>query len=163
MEFGDAVQVLRGIPIFSKLDPSKLKLLAFASDHLTFEDGEVLCREGEPSDCAYLIDKGEVTITAEKEDREVFVGSLGKNEIFGEMGVIRNSPRVATIRARGHVEVMRIDGDMFLKLVTENPDVALGVMRALSDKIARSLESYEVLEDKVRALQSVAEPSPGGE
>ena len=40
MDYGDAVKVLRGIPLFAKLDPAKLKLVAFASDYLTFEDGE---------------------------------------------------------------------------------------------------------------------------
>ncbi|MEE8392752.1 MAG: Crp/Fnr family transcriptional regulator [Rhodospirillales bacterium] len=156
MDYLEAVKVLRGIPLFSKLDSSKLKLLAFASQYLTYDDGEALFHVGDTADCAYLIDEGEAVILAENEDREIEVGVLGRHEIFGEMAIFRSSPRIATIRAKGCLKVMRIEGDMFLSMVTENPDVALEVMRALSDKIALALESYEKMDEKVRALQSVS-------
>lgn len=156
MEFGEAVQVLRSVEIFSKLDSAKLKLLAFASDHLTFDDGEILFREGDAADCAYLIDEGEVCICAGREEGEFVVGTLGRHDLFGEMAIFRNAPRVATIRAKGAVKVMRIDGDMFLRMVTENPDTALGVMRILSDKIARTTERFEAVEEKARSLQSLS-------
>ena len=162
MDYGDAVKVLRGIPLFAKLDPAKLKLVAFASDHLTFDDGEALFREGEAADCAYLIDEGEAEVVVEIEDREVIVSVLGKNEMFGEMALFLNSPRTATVRAKGSLGVLRIEADMFLDLVTENPDTALGVMRALSDKLTRAMSSYEELEGKVRILESLKEsPSAG--
>lgn len=157
MDFGEAVQVLRRVPIFSKLEPSKLKLLAFASDYLTFDDGEVLFLEGDMADSAYLIDEGEVSICAGDAGNEIMVGTLGRHELFGEMAIFRNEPRVATIRAKGPVKVLRIDGDMFLRLVTENPEAALGVMRMLSEKIARATERFEAVEEKVRSLQSVAD------
>jgi CRP-like cAMP-binding protein len=157
VEFGEAVQVLRSIPMFSKLDPSKLKLLAFASDYLTFDDGEVLFLQGEPADCAYLIDEGEVLICAGEKESELVVGTLGKHDLFGEMAIFRNSPRVATIRAKGPVKVMRIEGDMFLRMVTENPDTALGVMRMLSEKIARTTERFEAFEEQARSMQSVVD------
>jgi CRP-like cAMP-binding protein len=150
VEYGEAVQVLRKIPIFSKLDTPKLKLLAFASDYLTFEDGEILFREGDPADCAYLIDDGGVLICTGETDCQVVVGTLGRHDLFGEMAIFRNAPRVATIRASGPVKVLRIDGDMFLRMVTENPDTALGVMRMLSEKIARTTEQFEALEERVR-------------
>ena len=162
MEFSDAVQVLRGTPIFSRLDPARLKLIAFASQYLTFEDGEALFHVGEASDGAYLIDEGEVSILAEKDGHEVPVAVLGRHDLFGEMAILRNSPRVATVRARGRLGVLRINGDMFLGMVTEDPDVALAVMRILCDKIANTLESFEELDEKVRRLQSTGE-GPGRE
>ena len=157
MDLGEAVQVLRSIPIFSKLDPSKLKLLAFASDHMTFDDGEVLFRQGEPAESAYLIEEGEVLICAGEENNELVVGTLGKNDLFGEMAIFRKSPRVATIRAKGSVKVMQIEGDMFIRMVTENPDTALGVMRMLSEKIARTTERFEAFEEQARSMQSVVD------
>ena len=161
MEFSDAVQVLRRIPIFSKIEPARLKLLAFASQSLTFEDGEALFHVGDPSDGAYLIDEGEVSILADKDGREVPVAVLRRHDLFGEMAILRNAPRVATVRAKGRVRVLRIEGDMFLRMVTEDPEVALGVMRMLSDKIAMAMETFEEMEEKVRRLQSVSD-RPGG-
>lgn len=157
MEFSDAVQVLRRIPIFSKIDPARLKLLAFASLSLTFEDGEALFHVGDPSDGAYLIDEGEVSILADKDGHEVPVAVLGRHDLFGEMAILRNAPRVATVRAKGRVRILRIEGDMFLRMVTEDPEVALGVMRMLSDKIAMAMETFEEMEEKVRRLQSVSD------
>ena len=49
------VEVLRRIPLFAKIEPAKLKLLAFTSEHLEFAPGEPLCRQGEPGDSAYIV------------------------------------------------------------------------------------------------------------
>ena len=49
------VEVLRGIPLFSRIEPAKLKLLAFTSEHLEFRAGDTLCRQGDPGDAALRI------------------------------------------------------------------------------------------------------------
>lgn len=154
MELDEAVRVLRTIPVFAKLEAAKLKLLAFASDRLTFEDGEALFRAGERPDGVYLIEEGEAEVVAEVGDREIIVATLGKHQLLGEMAVIRNEARSATVRARGRLKALRVNADFFLKLVTENPDTALKVMRALCDKLVLAMETHAELEDKVRALES---------
>ncbi len=159
MDYGEAVQVLRGIPLFAKLDPSKLKLLAFASEYLTFEDDETLFEEGAAADSVYLIHEGEAKITVVVEGREIVVSRLGRHDLFGEMAIFRRAPRSATAKANGQLGVLKIDALMFLELVTENPETALGVMRLLSDKIVRATESFEELEGRVRMLESISEPS----
>ncbi len=153
MDYMSACGVLRGIPIFATLDPAKLKLLAFASEALTFASGEVLFRGGDPADCAYLIAEGEVEICVEREGEPIIVERLGRHALFGELALFRHAPRVATVKAQTPLKVLRIDGDMFLRFVSENPETALGVMRMLSDKIARATDHAEVLEDRLRALQ----------
>lgn len=160
MEYGEAVRVLRGIPLFATLDPAKLKLLAFASDYQTVEDGEALFQAGDPADSVYLIDQGEAEVVVTQDDHEIRVAVLTRHEMFGEMAIFRASPRTATVRAKGRLGVLRIDGKMFLQMVTENPATALGVMRALSDKLMRAMESYEEMEARVRMLQALEEPSP---
>ncbi len=84
---------------------------------------------------------------------ETVVAVLEQNELVGEMGVISKAPRTATIRARGEVRVLRIDGDMFLDLITENPSVALDVLSQLSEKVARTHRSYEAAEQRARDLE----------
>jgi CRP-like cAMP-binding protein len=76
------------------------------------------------------------------------------------MGIFRNSPRSATIRAAGPLKVLRIDGDVFLRIVTENPDAALAVMQILSDKLARTTEDYERLKAMARQAGGTA-ANPG--
>lgn len=161
MQHADIVAVLRGIPLFANIDPAKLKLLAFSCAYLGLDDGEALFYEGEPSDSVYLIDEGEADIcVGGSNGSEVRVATLGKQELIGEMGIFRNSPRSATIRASGPLKVLRIDGEVFLRIVTENPDAALAVMHNLSDKLARTTENYEQL--KAIARKAGVEASDPG-
>lgn len=154
MELNEAVKVLGKIPIFAKLEPAKLKLLAFASDYLTFENGETLFRAGERSDGVYLIDDGEAEVIVEEGGREIIVATHGKHKLIGEMAVIRNSSRAAMVRAKGTLKALRVNDDLFLKLVTQNPDTALRVMQLLCYNIVASMESYEKLEARLREAES---------
>ncbi len=156
MQYAETVKVLRGIPLFAGFDPAKLKLLAFSSTYLTLEEGEVLFHEGDPADSVYLIDEGEADISTGRGEHEIKVAKLGKHGLVGEMALFRNSPRSATIRAAGPLQVLKIDGDVFLRVVTENPGAALTVMRILSDKLAATTDDYE----RLKAASSAPEPKP---
>ena len=142
MQYADAVQVIRHTPILARLDPAMQKLLAFSSSYLVFHPGESLCREGEPSDGAYVIDEGEVEIVISVGPAEVVLGRQGKHQLFGEMGIFCNKPRSADVRAVGIVKVLKIESDVFLRAVTSNADAALAVMRILSEKLAAMTEVY---------------------
>jgi CRP-like cAMP-binding protein len=131
-------EMLRRVPFFGGLDSAKLKLLAFTSRALKFAPGEDLMRKGDSADSAYVILEGEVEIMGETTGGEFVVAVLGKNAMIGEMGVIMNAPRGATVRAKDSVRALRISGDVFLRLITENPECALDVMRQLSARVAAS-------------------------
>jgi CRP-like cAMP-binding protein len=147
--------------LFANLDPAKLKLMAFSSAYLALEDSEALFFEGEPADSVYLIIEGKADIcVGSNNGSEVTVATLGKQALIGEMGIFRKSPRSATIRAAGPLKVLRIDGDVFLRIVTENADAALTVMQILSDKLALTTENYERL--KAIARQAGLEASDPG-
>ena len=142
--------------MFSKLEASKLKLLAFTSEAVEYHDQDILFHVNDPSDSAYVIMSGEVEIIVETEDGMVPVVTRGKNELIGEMAVLTNSPRSATLRAKGPVRTLRISDDAFLKLLSESPDVALDVMRQLSQKLAESHQQVESLQIRLQQLDTQA-------
>jgi CRP/FNR family transcriptional regulator, cyclic AMP receptor protein len=149
------------IPMFAKLEPPKLKLLAFTSESLTFEDGEMIFHVGDPADCAYVILDGEAEILAEIEDSTVVVATLGRNQLFGELAVLNKTPRSATLRAKGNLEALRFTDEVFVKLATENPEVALDVMRQLSEKLALSLRQFEALQAQLQRYEgTVGQDAP---
>ena len=78
-------ELLRKVPMFSRLDSAKLKLLAFTSECLSFEDGEVLFEAGDPADSAYVIMEGEAEVIADTGSGAVVEATMGMNERFGEM------------------------------------------------------------------------------
>ena len=150
MDIQRETEALGKVPLFSKLEQSKLKLLALTSELKTYEDSEVVFREGEAADCAFVVLDGEADIYANTDSGQVVVGTLKSNQLLGELGVITNSPRSATIRARGKLVTLRISGEKFLKLLAENPSVALDVMRQLSGKLVLAHRRNEELQDKLR-------------
>jgi len=145
VEYTEAVAALRRIPLFASLDTASLKLLAFSSTALDFDDGEALCHQGDPADSVYVVDQGQVKVSIETTpDAGVFhVATLGRHDLFGEMAVICNLPRTATVRAVGPLRVLKIEADIFMRLVTANPDAAVGVMRVLALRLMRATDLYE--------------------
>jgi CRP-like cAMP-binding protein len=146
-------ELLRKVPTFGKLDPAKLKLLAFTSRVFNFADGDALMRQGEASDSVYLIMDGRVDVLVGKADEEFVLGTAGFNEMLGEMGVLMNAPRSATVRAHGPVKALRISSEVFLRLLSENAEVALDVMRQLSERLAGTLRKVENLQERVDRLE----------
>ena len=153
MDLLQEVEVLRRVPMFSRLDPPRLKLLAFTSEQIVFEDGEELFHVGDPADAAYVILDGEADVMADTASGEIVAVTLGKNQLFGELAVLSKAQRSATMRAKGKLQTLRIADEAFLKLVTENPEVALGVMRQLSEKLAKSVRQFENLHSRLQQYE----------
>ena len=142
-------EVLRRVPLFSKLDASTLKLLAFTSDSLTFHDGELLFNVGDSSDSAYVILEGEVEILIQGKNGMHAAFVRGKNDIRGEMGILNEMPRNASVRAKGTVKALRITGDAFIKLLQQNAVMSLELAKQLSTRLAQSHAQYEALQSKM--------------
>ena len=145
MDLAKETDLLRKIPMFAKLNASKLKLLAFTSEMVAYQPGDVVFYAGGPADYAYVIVKGAVDVVTETDAGTLVALTLHENELFGEIAVLSNAPRSATLKASGKLTVMKISAEMFLKLLAENSDFALDVMRQLSEKLAKSHHQVETL------------------
>ena len=147
MDINEEAKQLSRVPLFSKLDAAKLKLIAFTSEQLALRDDDYLFYENEPSDSVYLILDGALEVMIEREDktREAMV-VLGKNMLIGEMGVISNAPRSASIRSSGESSVLKIESETFMDLLSENPSMSLHVMRELTDKLNRTHQQAVALQ-----------------
>ena len=124
--------------MFAKLGASKLKLLAFTSESVSYESDEVIFYTGDLADSAYVIMDGKVDVLTDTETGTVVAITLEQNQLFGEMALLNNVPRNSTLKANGKLKVMKISSEMFLKLLCENSELALDVMRQLSNKLAKS-------------------------
>ena len=85
MSLQEEVELLRNIPLFRKIEPSKLKLLAFTSERLTFQDGHRLFAQGDAGDAAYIIIDGTAEVKINTDGGEITVASLGKGDVVGEI------------------------------------------------------------------------------
>ena len=135
MSLNEEVDLLKKIPLFAKIEPSKLKLLAFTSEHLTFHPGELLCRQGDPGDTAYIILDGEADVLVDTPGGQISVAKLGKNDLVGEMAILIDIPRTATVKAVGPVVTLAISKDLFFRMVTEFPQMGVEIMRELAHRL----------------------------
>jgi CRP-like cAMP-binding protein/tetratricopeptide (TPR) repeat protein len=101
----------------------------------TFNDGDVIFREGESSDTAYEIVSGNVEIAKTGDDGEMRLAVLKPGEMFGEMGVLDQGKRSATAKAVGPVSVNAISRKDFLAGVQDKPDMAEGIMGNLVERL----------------------------
>jgi MFS family permease len=108
------LQLLRGIEIFAPLPPPILESLARALVPVHVEAGREVFRQGELGDRFYIVADGEVEIVA---DRRV-VAVTGPGGYFGEISLLRDVPRTATVRAKGDVELRALERDDFIGAVT---------------------------------------------
>ncbi len=131
----DEVDLLRRVPLFAQVEPAKLKLLAFTSSRMVFQPGQELFRQGDPGDAAYLIISGEADVVAETPAGEVPVARLGQNAVVGEIAILCDVPRTATVRAASKLETLKIEKEHFLRLLREFPNIAVDVMRELADRL----------------------------
>ena len=99
--------------------------------------GEVLYRQGDPSDCAWLIERGAIELHSEQGRRTTLHGTLGPGELIGELGMLDGQPRSATATARGDTTLLAIDHDQFL----ERLDGGDAIVRTLVMSLLRRTRS----------------------
>ena len=103
-------------------DAGRRRLLARA-EALTFPNGAVVVQEGDPGDALYIIEDGVATVGVDSFGQEKPVSELGSGAFFGEMAVITEQPRSATVRARGALSVLKIPKDAVVSVLKDYPRV----------------------------------------
>jgi CRP/FNR family cyclic AMP-dependent transcriptional regulator len=146
------VEVLRNIPLFAKVEPAKLKLLAFTSERLEYLPGDELFHQGDYGDAAYIILEGEADILVDTPNGAVKVATLGKNDIIGEIAVLCDVPRTATVVAHSDLETLRVSKDGFFHLVTQFPQVGIEVMSELAARLHHTTQALTVARARLDEL-----------
>jgi CRP-like cAMP-binding protein len=134
------VEILRNIPLFAKVEPAKLKLLAFTSERLKYLSGDELFHQGDYGDAAYIILDGETDILVDSPKGAVKVATLGKN-IIGEIAILCDVPRTATVVAHGDLETLRMSKDGFFHLMSQFPQVGIEVMSELASRLHHTTQA----------------------
>ncbi len=100
-----------------------------------YEDGNIIIRQGEPGDCMYEIQEGQVEVVQEKDGKEIQLAVLSRGDFFGEMALFDREVRSATVRAKGEVRALTIDKRTFLRKITEDPSLAFRIVERMSRRI----------------------------
>jgi CRP/FNR family transcriptional regulator, cyclic AMP receptor protein len=150
------VEVLRNIPLFKKIEPAKLKLLAFTSEHLEFMPGEALFHEGDVGDAAYILLEGDADVVVRTPRGEMRVATLGQNDIVGEIAILCDVPRTATVVARDRLVTLRVSKDGFFNLVTQFPTVGVEIMHELASRLHQTTQQLGDAKARLHQFESGA-------
>jgi CRP-like cAMP-binding protein len=160
MSLAQEYDVLRRVPFFAEIEPAKLKLLAFMSERVGFDPGKDVCHQGDLADAAYLIIEGEADIILEGPAGPMTVATLGRNEIVGEIGILCNAPRTATVRAKTRLVCLRILKDPFMRMVREFPNMAIAIMRELAHRLEANNNQLRTARAELSKLRQTAGAAP---
>jgi CRP/FNR family transcriptional regulator, cyclic AMP receptor protein len=147
----DEVAVLRRIPLFARIDPSKLKLLAFTSERVAFEQGQTMFAQGADGDAAYVIINGQAEVLMDTNGGPVQLAIMESSAIVGEVAILCDMPRTATLRAITQLDTLRIAKQQFLDLLVEFPELAIEVMKTLALRLVRTNTELTDAHNRLRA------------
>ncbi len=127
----ERVLFFKRVPLFAELTPGDLKEVAALASEEAFMDGDVMCEQGELGNEMFVIAAGEVGVRVGEGNQEKEVARRKTGDVVGEMAIISQEPRMASLVAAGEVRVLCIDRKSFEGLLRERPEVSLAVMRTL--------------------------------
>ena len=147
-------ETLSNTPLLAKVDPTKLKLLAFTSERLEYTSGDELFHQDDHGEAVYVILEGEADILVDSPREAIKIATLGKNNIIGEIAILCDVPRSATVVAHGDLDTLRVSKERFFHLVADFPQVGVAVMSALAAKLHRTTQALAAARARLEELES---------
>ena len=124
------LELLKKVPLFSRCSKPSLEDIAAIADEIDLPDGRVLMTEGERGREFFVLVQGEVDVTKGGEH----VRTLSAGEFFGEIALISDEPRTATVTAKGPIRVLVITDRAFKALVERSPGIEAEVQEAAAER-----------------------------
>lgn len=135
------LEALRSVPLFASLDDEAAKNLRSLLSEKVVPRNTRLFRKGDIGDAMYLIESGRIRISIQDEDqKDLTLAELAQGDFFGEMSIIDGRQRSADAQVVEDSRLAILSREAFLSFVRSNPDVALEMLSALSDRLRRTDE-----------------------
>jgi CRP/FNR family transcriptional regulator len=140
----ECVELLAHIPLFSELSPKELRKLAGSATQRTYPAGTVIVRQGEPGVGLYVLIRGRARVQQQSADgtpRQLSL--LGGNDFFGELALLDNAPRSATVVAEEDTSAMVIPIFDFRSMLHDDTDIAIKLLAVLAQRVRTAESSRE--------------------
>ena len=126
---------LKSAPLFTGLEGEELAALADIALQHAYEPEEIIFEENQPPHHLYVIVEGKVEVFRRVGSTERTLAYLGEKECFGEMAILDDHPRSASVRAVDPTNVVKIDRESFRELILERPHMAFAIFKILSGRL----------------------------
>lgn len=122
---------LARVPLFSNCTPDEIEVIAQAVQEQSYEPGQIIVTQGSPGQAFYLVVSGRVEILRDGKS----LGAFGPGDFFGEMSLIDNAPRSATIRALEPARCLMLSSWDFKAILERTPTIAIRLLEVLSRRL----------------------------
>ncbi|HSE01708.1 MAG TPA: cyclic nucleotide-binding domain-containing protein [Burkholderiales bacterium] len=143
-------QILKSVPLFSAFSDAQLAQVLTAVQHRSYPRGSFILRAGEETDALYIILSGRVKVLIpDEEGHEVILSVMGAHEFFGEMGLLDDLPRSASVETLESSETLRLSKAGFTNMLKDNFDLAMLIIRNLVRRLReadRKIESLALID-----------------
>ncbi|HKA13980.1 MAG TPA: Crp/Fnr family transcriptional regulator [Myxococcota bacterium] len=137
-------ELLARVPLFQGFAPRDLDALVPAARSVTVAARKEVCHKGDAGSQLFVVIDGRLkALSTSSDGNEVVFNVMGPGEVFGEMALLSESPRSATVRAIEHCELLLLDRRDFLAFLKRSPEVALRMLTYLVERLARVSEFIE--------------------
>lgn len=147
-------EVVAALPYFAGIEEDLVASIVERSQLLTIPEGTVIIEEGSDSEEMYVVVEGDLVVTKHSTDKEVTLARIGPGEVVGEIALLENAPRNATVAAAAESTLLLIPGDAFRDML-QNPKVVLRMFRAVAGRL-RNIEETLRHEERMAALGKMA-------
>jgi CRP/FNR family transcriptional regulator, cyclic AMP receptor protein len=131
------IDLLRRVPLFAGCSKNELEALALIADEIDLSDGAVLTREGQPGREFFVLVEGTVDVNQGGED----VGTLEAGDWFGEIALLTNAPRTASVTATSPVRVLVVTDRAFRQVLETTPTIAVKMLERVGERLGRDSET----------------------
>ena len=145
-----SADLLNKVSLFRGLEPHDLDRLAGASEVVSFKPGQAIVEIGDPGRSLFVVMDGNVQVVYPARNSDFELARLGPGDFFGEMALLNDKPRSATVRAVGSVDALKLDKDAFRRMVAESPQVGLKILEVLSFRVRAADEQISGLSDQTQ-------------
>lgn len=143
MSLIEEVEVLKTVPLFASLDDTQLKLIAFTSQLKEFQPEQTIFNEGEVGHDAYILLSGDARVCIGSNGSQKTVATVKPYDFIGEVAILCDIPRIASIIANTEVKAMQITKEAFFQLMREFPEMAIQVMRELACRLNEAVKASQ--------------------
>jgi CRP/FNR family transcriptional regulator, cyclic AMP receptor protein len=128
------IDLLKRVPLFAGCSKAELRELALVADELDLREGRTLVREGQAGREFFVLVEG--TVRVSRKGRKL--NDLGPGDWFGEIALLANTPRTATVTATSPIRVLVVTDRSFRRVVESMPTIALKVLSTLGQRLAKN-------------------------
>jgi signal transduction histidine kinase len=148
-------EFLRRLDLFAGLSEDDLEALAAETESMTVAVGTDLIEEGAPADAAYIVVDGEFEVIKRSDVQDIVIAVREAGEVFGEMALLDDAPRIATVRAMRESQVLKIRGQAFEAILAHSPTAALSILKTVTLRL-RQNEGLLRQSEKMAGLGTLA-------